>query len=299
MNLFNTSNNAPSLGAGGGLYIAWTDTKPEARAGWSRARASGLSRETSMTTTTRRAFNRGLLGSLTAYGLIETLFRHGAFAESVKPVITRWLADLNALSKDLKADRKLKDTEFQAKLEELYKRVDLPELLKLLDLDKVARAATLPDNGARSVGIDLRKVEGVPGRLYFGKQVFCLKKGRSVVPHGHSNLCTGFIILRGAFAGKHYDRVEDHPKHYLIRPTIDRPFKAGEFSTVSDHKDNVHWFKATSDTGFIFNIHVIGYDPAIKAASARLYLDPEGEKVKGGLILARKMTSRECHKKYG
>jgi hypothetical protein len=250
-------------------------------------------------TPSRRTFNAHLLGSLAAYGLIEDLFCRDAFADSVKPVIHQWLRDLNTLSRDLKVDHKLKDTEFQAKLEALYKRVELPELLKLLDLDKLARTAQLPDNGAKNLGIDLRKVEGLPEQLAFGKQIFCLKKGRSVVPHGHSNMCTGFIVLRGTFEGKHYDRVETHAKHYLIRPTIDRAFKAGEFSTISDHKDNVHWFKATSDTGFIFNIHVLGYDPAIKGSSSRLYLDPDGEKVKGGLIVAKKMTSRECHKKYG
>ena len=38
----------------------------------------------------------------------------------------------------------------------------------------------------------------------FGKQIFALKKDRSVVPHGHDNMCTGFIILRGSFSGKHY-----------------------------------------------------------------------------------------------
>ncbi len=252
-----------------------------------------------MTTPTRRTFNHTLLGTLAAYGLIETLFQKDAFAESVKPVIQKWMGDLNMLSKELKADRKLKDTEFQTKLEELYKRVDLADLLTLLDLDRVARTAKLPDNGALSTGIDLSKVEGLPASLYFGKQIFGMKKGRSVVPHGHKNMCTGFIILRGTFAGKHYDRVETHPKHYLIKPTVDRAFKAGEFSTVSDHKDNVHWFKATSDQAFIFNIHVIGYDPKIEGTSSRLYLDPEGEKAKGGLILAKKMTSSECHKKYG
>jgi hypothetical protein len=251
-----------------------------------------------MTLDSRRGFNLRMLGSLAAYGLVETFFRHDAIAESVKPVVTKWMAELNALSKDLKADKKLKDTEFQAMLEELYRRVNLPDLLKLLDLEKVAKAE-LPDNGAKSVGIDLSKVEGLPPRLVFGKQIFGMKKGRSVVPHGHSNMCTGFIILRGTFAGKHYDRVEDHPKHYLIRPTIDREFKEGEFSTVSDHKDNVHWFKATSESGYIFNIHVTGYDPAIKLSTGRLYLDPDGEKTKGGLIVARKMTSAECHRKYG
>lgn len=246
----------------------------------------------------RREFNFSLLGALTAYGLLETGFLKEAFADSVKPIITKWMGDLNALSKDLKDAKKLKDTEFQTKLEELYKNVDLPELLKLLDLEKVAKGV-LPDNGARSVGIDLSKVEGIPARLAFGKQIFCMKKGRSVVPHGHSNMCTGFIILRGTFDGKHYDRVEDHAKHYLIRPTIDRGFKAGECSTISDHKDNIHWFKATSDSGFIFNIHVSGYDPTIKLSTGRLYLDPDGEKIKDGLIVAKKMTSSECHKKYG
>ena len=101
------------------------------------------------------------------------------------------------------------------------------------------------------------------------------------------------------FSGKHYDRVEDHEKHYLIKPTIDRAFKAGEFSTISDHKDNVHWFKATSETAYLFNVHVIGYDPKMGGSSGRLYLDPEGEKLKSGLIVAKKMTSSECHKKYG
>ena len=250
-------------------------------------------------TVTRRSFNHQLLGSLAAYGLIDTLFRHDAFAAAVKPVVAKWMGELHALTKDLKDGRKLKDTEFQAKLEELYKRVDLPELLKLLDLDRLARTIALPDRGARNVGIDLRKVEGLPERLYFGKQIFCMKKGRSVVPHGHNNMCTGFIVLRGDFEGKHYDRVEDHADHYLIKPTLDRVFKPGEFSTVSDHKDNVHWFKAIGDAGFIFNIHVIGYDPSIKEASGRLYLDPVGEKTKGGLIVAKKMTSEECHKKYG
>ena len=252
-----------------------------------------------MTTETRRSFNRKLLDALAAYGLVETVFHRRAFADSVKPVIVAWMRDLHALTRDLKADHKLKDTEFQSKLEELYKWVDLAELLTLLDFDKLARSVKLPDNGVHSAGIDLRKVEGLPAQLYFGKQIFCLKKGRSVVPHGHNNMCTGFLILRGDFEGKHYDRVEDHADHYLIKPTLDRVFKPGEFSTVSDHRDNIHWFKATSETGFIFNLHVIGYDPTIKLPTGRVYLDPVGEKTAEGLILAKKMTSSECHKKYG
>lgn len=251
-----------------------------------------------MPLSSRRAFNSQLLGSLMAYGLIETLFRGDLFADEVKPVINQWLAGLAELSNDLKS-RKLKDVEFQAKLEELYKKVDLADLCRVLDLDKVAQNTKLPDNGAANLGIDLSKVEGVPQRLVFGKQIFAMKKGRSIVPHGHDNMCTGFIILRGDFEGKHYDRIEDRSDSYLIKPTLDRVFKPGECSTVSDLKDNVHWFKCASDAGYIFNIHITGYNPDNKNPTRRVYVDPQGDKVEGGLIVAKKMTSSECHKKYG
>jgi hypothetical protein len=251
-----------------------------------------------MSDDTRRSFNGKMLGSLVAFGLIETLWGRDLFSATVKPVINDWMNDLHTLTRDLK-EHKVKDLDFQAKLEALYKRVDLAELIKLVDLDRLEKSVRLPDNGAANRGVDLGRVEGLPKRLFFGKQIFAMKKGRSVVPHGHDNMCTGFIVLRGDFEGRHYDRVEDNKDHYLIRPTIDRLFRPGECSTVSDHKDNVHWFKAVSQTGFIFNIHVMGYNPENKKSASRVYVDPEGPRVQGGLILAKKISSKECHKKYG
>jgi hypothetical protein len=246
----------------------------------------------------RRSFNAKVLGSLVTFGLVETLFTRDLFAADAKPMIGKWVVELGDLCRSVK-DRKVKDTDWQDKVEELYKRCDLPELVKLIDLDKLAKDVKYPEKGAASLGVDLSQVEGLPKRLVFGKQIFAVQKGRAIVPHGHDNMCTGFIVLRGTFEGKHYDRVQDEARHYLIRPTIDRLFGPGEFSTVSDHRDNVHWFKATSDTGFIFNVHVIGYDPGIELPAGRVYLDPDGERVRGGLIRAPKMTSAECHKKYG
>ena len=240
---------------------------------------------------------RDFTGTVLAYGLIQMLWARDLFADDVRPVVGQWFNDLNALGQDLKG-RKLKDVEFQAKMEELYRKVDLAELCKFVELDKLAERVKPPANGALSANFDLSQVEGL-GKAVFGRQIFCLKKDRAVVPHGHSNMCTGFIVLRGSFRGRHYDRLETHKDHYIIKPTIDREFAAGGASTISDHKDNIHWFRCASDTGFIFNAHVIGYDPTIAESSGRLYLDPEGEKLAGGLIKAPKMTSGECHKKYG
>ena len=87
-------------------------------------------------------------------------------------------------------------------------------------------------------------------------------------------------------------------EHFIIRPTIDRSFGVGEHSTVSDHKDNVHWFTATSERAFIFNIHVMNVDPENKK-NGRVYLDPNGEKLEGGRIRARRLSSGEVYKLYG
>lgn len=251
-----------------------------------------------MTCQSRRSFNARLLGSLVTYGLIETVFQRDLLGDALKPVVQKWLVEMHDMCRDLKGG-KMKDLDFQAKLEELYRRVDLAEFLKFLDFERLTQTTKLPDNGARSLGVDLTKVEGLPRQVIFGKQIFALKKGRSIVPHGHDNMCTGFLVLRGDFRGKHYDRVEDHADHYLVKPTIDRLFKPGETSTISDHKDNVHWFKAESETGFIFNIHVLGYNPENPKRGSRVYVDPDGEKIAGGLIRAKKITSAEAHRKYG
>src|SRR6478736_3715945 len=108
---------------------------------------------------TRRSFNQKVLGSLMAYGLIEAVFARNLFADAVKPVVHKWLTDLNELCRDVKG-QKVKDTDFQGKLEELYKHVDLRELVTLIDLDRLTAKVKYPAKGAANLGIDLTKVEG-------------------------------------------------------------------------------------------------------------------------------------------
>src|SRR5437867_852904 len=126
-----------------------------------------------MQTESRRSFNRKILGSLIGYGLIETLVARDLLSDTVKPIIQRWVLDLNSLGRDLK-NQELTDIKFQNKLEELYKKVELRELIELIDLDRLAKGLKLPDNGAASLAFDLSKVEGLPKRLVFGKQIFGL-----------------------------------------------------------------------------------------------------------------------------
>ncbi len=251
-----------------------------------------------MSTFSRRKFTNQGIGSLLTFSLLETLFQHDLWADEIKPLTGRWLADVNQLGQDLK-DQKIKQLVWQQKVEELFAQVDLDDLLKLIDFERLTGNLELKDRGETSLRFSFGQVEGLPQRLVFGKQIFALKQGRSVVPHGHNNMATAFLILGGQLRGRHYDRVQDEPEHLIIKPTIDRQFVVGECSTVSDFKDNVHWFQATSERAFIFNIHVLGVDPGSKLHTGRVYVDPEGEKLSGNLIRARRIDYDEAQRLHG
>lgn len=251
-----------------------------------------------MSTLDRRAFTREALGSLLTFSLLDALWSRDAFAAEVKPITVAWFKELNDLSRDVK-DQRLKQLEWQKQIEALYARVDLPDLLRFIDFEKLSQGVDYPEHGVRSLRPQFAQIAGVPTDLIFGRQVFAMKPGRSVIPHGHNNMATAFLILRGDFQGRHYDRVADETDHLIIRPTIDRRFGVGECSTVSDYKDNVHWFTAADDVGFIFNIHVMDVNPDSGKRTGRIYVDPKGEKLKDGTIRARRVNYEEANQLYG
>ena len=245
----------------------------------------------------RRQFGKGTLGSLLTFSLLDTLYATNAWSDEVKPIAEQFFRDVQELSLELKG-AEIKQVDWQQQMESLMSKVELSEFLTFIDFETLTKNLKYREKGELSIRKQLPKVEGLPTELVFGHQLFALEKGRSVVPHGHDNMATSFLILQGDFHGRHYDRLEDAEDHIIIKPTIDRAFETGEYSTISDHKDNVHWFTATSKTAFIFNIHVLNLDPSVQRGG-RVYVDPEGEKISGGKIRAPKMKSRAAHTKYG
>ncbi len=252
---------------------------------------------------TRRSFSAGTLSSLLTFSLLETLCRSELLADEIRPNVIRWLADINQLSADVQGQR-IEQTLWQQKIEELMAQVSMSDFLSLVDFERLSSGVTFAERGERSLKVNFPKVEGLPTELTFGRQIFALKKGRSVVPHGHNNMATAFLILKGDLHGRHYHRVRDEgsgrqPSHMIIKPTIDRDFGVGECSTVSDIKDNVHWFQAQSESAFIFNLHVYGVSPDSKLPTARVYIDPHGEPIAGGLTRARVISYKEANELYG
>ncbi|MCH2132009.1 MAG: hypothetical protein MK179_22950 [Pirellulaceae bacterium] len=246
----------------------------------------------------RRSFHRQSLGSLLTLSLLETLSSQDAFGADIKPIAAKWVKQMDELGHDVKGQL-LPQVVWQQKIEELFDQVSLPELLKFIDFEKLSKDVKLVDDGARSLRFKFPEVEGLPKNFVFGKQIFALKKGRSVVPHGHNNMATAFLMLKGQLRGRHYDRIEDHKEHIIIRPTIDNAFNPGDHSSVSDYKDNIHWFKAITEPAFIFNIHVLDVRPGSKLPTGRVYVNPQGEEMAGGLIKAPRIGYKESHDLFG
>jgi len=241
-------------------------------------------------TSTRRDF---ALGALASFALFKSLP-----AEALRRVSGHWLGELDALSREVQK-QKLPQLEWQAKVEDLFSKVPLDDFLRYIDFESLEKKGMeFNGKGAKSLRIDFPKAEGVPSSLVFGRQLFALKKGRSVVPHGHNNMATAFLILKGKLRGRHYERHADEPKHLIISPTMDKEFGPGGAATISELKDNIHWFEALSDSAFIFNIHVVGVTPG-KRGAGRVYVDPNGEKIEGGKLRARIIEEDEADKLYG
>jgi hypothetical protein len=255
------------------------------------------SKDQSMETISRRNFTLSLLNSALSLSLIEGLCRMQALGGSVKPLAHRWLVDLQEMSRDLKK-QKIKPLEWQNKIDELFARVELSDILKATNFDKLARKVRWTDNHEWADDIKFPKVAGLAKEYVFVPLFVAMRKDRPVVPHGHSNMATMHMVLKGDIHLRQYDRVEDEAKHLLIKPTIDRACKPGELSSISDEKNNLHWFCPTSDVAFAFNIGLYGINPD-KNITGRDYIDPDGgEKLAGGLLRVRRLQQDEAYRLY-
>jgi hypothetical protein len=247
----------------------------------------------------RRDFTGQMLGSLMTFSLVETLCRGNALTKSVAPIAKHWLAEVEEISRAM-AKQKAKQIEWQLKLAELFARVELKDLLHDIDFERLSKTIKFPDDHEGVVPTNPPHPAGLPQELSFSTFIYGMKKGRAIVPHCHRNMTSMHMPIGGELHGWHYDRLADEPEHLIIKPTLDRPLKLGEVTTISDEKDNVHWFKAVSDAAFTFNIGVYGIDPAVKMGGRQFYLDPmSGEKLNDGSLRVRHLTTKEAQRIYG
>ena len=90
-----------------------------------------------------------------------------------------------------------------------------------------------------------------------------MKRDRAIIPHGHSNMASAHLVLKGEMKLRHYDKLARDKNHLIIKPSIDKTVMTGDFSSISDEKDNIHWFIANSETAFTFDVIMLNLNESV------------------------------------
>jgi hypothetical protein len=251
-----------------------------------------------METVSRRAFTRDFLRSLLTASLLTGLSKAGVLSMAISAFVRPWIVEMERLTKSMKAGA-TSQREWQRGIEELLSAVDLSDVLGAIDYDALVRQVKWRERHESVLDIDLPKREGMKDDLTFDPFFYAMRKGVAIVPHGHQNMATMHMVLAGQAHARHYDRVSSDSSCLVIKPASDDMAGPGHVSTISDENTNIHWFRAESETVFMFNIGVFSIDRG-KSVTGREYINPlGGEKLEGGLIRARRMTDAEAYRLYG
>jgi hypothetical protein len=244
----------------------------------------------------RRAFSKELLTSVTSFALIDTLLSSNAVASAAKPITNHWAMRLNAYCADLRK-QSLTVTEWQTNVETLFDEIPLKDLLKFIDFTNLSKGFEFPDLGVNTRPVKFPKLEGLPEKTVFLKKLFGMKKDRAIIPHGHVNMASAHLIIKGEMHLRHYEKIRQEEQTLLIKPSIDKIAKVGENSSISDEKDNVHWFIANTDTAFTFDVIMLD----LKAKPYDIYnLDMyKKQKLSNGTLRVPILDVETALKKYG
>lgn len=247
----------------------------------------------------RRALAARVLPGLALAALIESLVRAEALAAEPAPATTDVLAQLDALCRAARRGA-IDGLDWQRQLEALLAKVDVAALLAAIRFDALASGMSLEAGGRAERRLAGETMAAAPVDAAFDGKLFGFGARRAIVPHGHDSTLSAFLVLRGEFHVRHYERLHDAPDGYVIRPTIDRVLGPGACTTISDLRDNIHWFTARSEGAYLLNVRLAAgasaRDP--RRPPRRVYLDPEGAALPDGRILAPRSSRQALLEKY-
>ena len=163
---------------------------------------------------------------------------------------------------------KLSTLEWQGAAGEVCQGIDLAELCRAVDLDRLAARLTLLDRGTSDEATRL-----LPGQTFTPK-IFALGRGRAIIPHGHRNMVSQHLV--------------------------DRAFRPGDCSSISDQRDNVHWFVATSGRAYTLDCIVDNIDRGRGYRFQIDFVDPlRAERERDGTLRVPRLELDDCLQRYG
>ncbi len=229
----------------------------------------------------RRGYLKKIAAAIAVYQLSNVTVVAEALATTLKPDFENWIRAVEIACLEVR-DGKIKPTLWQTKMDRFHNRVPLEDVLRFTDLEKVLKVERAPmkEKVASIHEVPWPKLGAEsPAEIPFGHKLFIYRKGSVTPPHAHNHLVSAHMILKGKFRVRTFDRVQDTAKGMVIKATRDETMGVGSVITMSDYKDNVHWFEALEENSVTFDIPVPDIEPAKQyrhpaAAYNQIFIDP-------------------------
>lgn len=221
--------------------------------------------------------------------------------------VSKWLDQLYDNASRLEK-RKISGLQWQEVMDQIYGSTPLEHLKKKIDfeglkktiIDKIPsyRGELFYDIDLPGSGVSVVPGEPEPHRVLICKVAY-VRKGRSIPPHGHSNMSSAFLCLSGEFEVKQYDRIESQEDYMIVRKTVDeKNAGAGTWSSISDYRNNVHWLKAKTDDCFLFTCKLINLEEG-RPLKGRINIDTiSAEELGSETYKAPVITSKRAAELY-
>ncbi len=251
----------------------------------------------------RRSFLRASSAQLLSLSLIGMMNRRGWACDQGRDEITAWFAEYASIGERLR-EAPERQARWQLEMDELFTRVPMRKLLQYFDFSKLADDMTqeIGTAGELFVPIAVNGVSGAirgaePEKILLAKMAY-VKKGKAIPPRGHSNMVSAFLNISGQFHVRQYDRLQVTDDSMLVRETCNRVCGVGEWSSISDERNNVHWLTAVSEDCFLFTTKMIKIVDG-RDFHGRVNIDILDAKSLGNsLLMAPRISHQQAAEKY-
>jgi hypothetical protein len=239
------------------------------------------------------------LGPLVAY-----LSRAQAWASPLDPTVRRWILRVGEIGHAVQSGT-LTPSQWQDAMAETYAAFTPDEFVRFIDMDRLLAGLVYPTEKLGAVkDVPWPEVGGFPADLRFGHKLFVYREGSCTPPHCHNHLVSAHWILRGEVRTRTFDRVEDLETAILLEPTRDEISKRGELVSMSDARDNAHWFEGVSaEPAISFDIPIgVTPDKTYRHQAEgynQIFVDPTVAPRADGKIEAPIIAFQESRRRFG
>tara|TARA_R110000772_G_scaffold87094_19_gene181877 strand:+ start:834 stop:1583 length:750 start_codon:yes stop_codon:yes gene_type:complete len=247
---------------------------------------------------TRRGILSGTAGLAAAAALSELALGSDAWAEAPDRDLLSLTTELSRISRCLVIDN-FTPVEWHNQLDStLAKSFDhstLQQLIRTVDIDQVTDGFDFGEKGRSSRDVDIGMSWERAGKTIKTKLVG-IDAGHGIPPHVHENMATATIVLSGQVRLRQFDRLGRYDSSILVRPSVDQVQTAGQWSSISRDRGNLHWFTADDGPVFLLNINIenLGGEavPGIRVAV-------EDTPLRSDVHVARFISSDEAEARFG